>query len=375
MSNPRLLCILHRSPPAHGAAKVGDFIAGSEKLKAAFDCRFITIRSSDSIGDIGKVNPKKLYLVAELYFKVLWALLVFRPHKLYFTASIRSVALYRDLLVSTLWKTYRLFRPLDIFYHYHTKGVDTYVSASDRNLKLTRFFVKDVTLLLLSPLLEKDFDKVRTFRRIRFLPNGVENPLEEKAFENVVARKYARLDTVETLYLAHMMKEKGYQEVLDLARRTKGEAIRYHFAGSWREPGSEEAFHAFVREHGLEEQVVYHGFVSGEEKAALFEKAHLLLYPSKDDAFPLTLLESLSYGVPVIATDEGSISYILDERSGIVLEDVQKLQEALEKAKRNLLNEATARYCRQRYLGKFSLERFEENLTALLGEDDGNSEK
>ena len=29
---PKLLCILHRSPPAHGAAKVGDFIASSKKL-------------------------------------------------------------------------------------------------------------------------------------------------------------------------------------------------------------------------------------------------------------------------------------------------------------------------------------------------------
>ena len=106
----KLLCILHRSPPAHGAAKVGDIIASSKKLNENYDCRFISIKSSDTIGDIGKVNFKKFYLVAELYMKVLWALVVFRPHKIYFTASIRSVALYRDLLVSTLWKVYRLLK-------------------------------------------------------------------------------------------------------------------------------------------------------------------------------------------------------------------------------------------------------------------------
>ena len=37
---PKLLCILHRAPPAHGAAKVGDFIASSKKLNKHFDCRF-----------------------------------------------------------------------------------------------------------------------------------------------------------------------------------------------------------------------------------------------------------------------------------------------------------------------------------------------
>ena len=125
-----------------------------------------------------------------------------------------------------------------------------------------------------------------------------------------------------------------------------------------------------MKEHGLEEQVIHHGFVSGEQKDALFKKNHLLLYPSKNDAFPLTLLESLSYGVPVIATDEGSIPYILDGKSAIVLEDVNDLPEALEEAKQRLVNKETARYCRQRYLENFSLEQFEENLVELLGSSD-----
>ena len=92
----------------------------------------------------------------------------------------------------------------------------------------------------------------------------------------------------------------------------------------------------------------------------------MLLYPSKNDAFPLTLLESLSCGVPVIATDEGSIPYILDMKSGIVLHDVNKLPEALDQAKQNLLNKETAMYCRQRYLDNFSLEQFEDNLLKTL---------
>jgi glycosyltransferase involved in cell wall biosynthesis len=280
------------------------------------------------------------------------------------------VALYRDLLVSTLWKTYRFFKPLEVFYHYHTKGINEYVSASERNLKLTRFFVKDVNLVLLSPLLEKDFEKVKTYRKVYFLPNGVEDPLENEDLEAYISKKYAEVETVDALYLAHMMKEKGYWEVLELAKATKEQKIRYHFAGSWKEVESEVEFFTFVKEHGLEEQVVYHGFVSGEQKDTLFRKAHLLLYPSKNDAFPLTLLESLSYCVPVIATDEGSIPYILDGKSGIVLHDVNDLSKALEEAKEHFVNEEIAQYCRKRYLENFSLEQFEENLVELLGSSD-----
>jgi len=87
---------------------------------------------------------------------------------------------------------------------------------------------------------------------------------------------------------------------------------------------------------------------------------------AKNDAFPLTLLESLSYCVSVIATNEGSIPYILDEQSGIILNDVKKLKEALEQARKQLLNKETAMYCRQRYLDNFSLEQFEDNLVNNL---------
>lgn len=365
-TKPKLLCVLHRSPPAHGAAKVGDFISSSKRLNESFECRFIAIKSSETIGDIGKVNFTKFYLVAELYVKVLWALLTFRPQKIYFTASIRSVALYRDLLVSTLWKCYGLVKPLDVYYHYHTKGVDEYVSVSKCNLTLTRFFMKNVNLLLLSPLLKNDFKQVQTYKSISFLPNGVESTLDHKQFGGYVSEKYKNIETVEILYLAHMMKEKGYWEVLELAKQFKGQEIRFHFAGSWKEAEAEVEFFAYIKEHQLEKSVVYHGFVSGGQKQALFQMAHLLLYPSKNDAFPLTLLESLSYGVPIIATAEGSIPYILDDRCGIVLHDVSRLPNALETAQASLVNQETAKYCRIRYEENFSLEQFEENLVKVL---------
>jgi len=115
---PKLLCILHYTPPAHGASKVGDYIKASKKLEETFECKFIKIKSSNVINDGGKINLIKFYYVILLYFKVLWNLVFFRPDKIYFTASIKKVAFYRDLLVSTLWKSYRLVKDVDIFYHY-----------------------------------------------------------------------------------------------------------------------------------------------------------------------------------------------------------------------------------------------------------------
>ena len=269
MKKTKLLCILHYSPPAHGASKVGDFIKSSEKLKEEFDCRFIKIKSSDTIGDIGKVNFKKIYFVLELFFKILFMVLVFRPNKIYFTASIRGVAFYRDLLLSNIWKAYKLFTSCEIFYHYHTKGIKEFVK-SDRNKKLTKYFLKDINLVLLSPMLKADFEDVKTYTKVLYLPNGVEDSYDKNSFESYISKK--DFEKVNILYLSNMIKEKGYFEVVKLASKYADKNYHFHFAGGWQNSDDEKDFFEYIKENSLEKIVTFHGFVNGVQKKELFEK-------------------------------------------------------------------------------------------------------
>jgi len=364
MKKSRLLCILHRSPPAHGAAKVGDFIGESEKLQDSFECKFITIKSSETIGDIGKINFKKLYLVVELYFKVLFALVFFRPNKIYFTASVKGVAFYRDVLLSSLWKTYNIFKNVEVFYHYHTKGVDDFVSSSSKKLQLTQFLLKGVNVVLLSPLLENDFAKVQTYKKILFLPNGVENNFSDEEFENYVEQK--EYESVNILYLSNMIKSKGYFEVLKLAQESKSRNFHFHFAGAWQTSEDEKEFFSYIQNNQLENLVTFHGFVNGEQKKELFEISNILIFPTTYEAFGLVIIEAFSYGLPVIATDEGSIPFIVDDKSGVVVSGLEDLSLALDDTLEKLVNKETSYYCRKRYLENFSLEQFEENLVQIF---------
>jgi glycosyltransferase involved in cell wall biosynthesis len=363
---PKLLCVLHRSPPAHGAAKVGDMIAESKALQEEFDCKFITIKSASSLEDIRKFKFKKIYFMLALYFKVLIALISFRPQKLYFTASVSGLPFYRDLFVSTLWKTYKLLAPLEVYYHYHTKGVNQFVSNSNVNLKLSRFFLKDINLVLLSPLLKDDFSKVLTYKELLFLPNGVEDNYTTEEFQEYIEKK--SFETINILYLSNMMKSKGYFEVLKLSNETRNESIHYHFAGGWQSADEEKEFFDYIEKNNLSSKVTFHGFVNGEQKQELFEKSHFFVFPTRyeNEAFPLSILEAFSYGLPTISTDEGSIPFIVDEKSGIVIDNTNKLVEALASAKETLLNKETALYCRQRYLENFNFESFHLNLVNIF---------
>lgn len=364
MKKTKLLCILHYAPPAHGASKVGDFIKSSEKLNKKFNCRFIKIKSSDTIGDIGKVNFKKIYFVVELFFKILFTILAFRPNKIYFTASVRGIAFYRDLILCNIWKVYKLFKPCEVFYHYHTKGVKEFVK-NPRNVKLTSYFLKDITLILLSPILKADIEDIKSYKKVLYLPNGVEDNFTNKSFETYILNK--KFDKkINILYLAHMMRDKGCFEAAELANKYKNKNIHFHFAGGWQNKEDEKEFLNFIKTNRLENSITLHGFVSGEKKKELFKSSHVLLYPSKNDAFPLTLLEAFSYGLPVLSTNEGSIPFILDEKSGIYIDELSKLDSAFENMRKDYINLDTAYYCRKRYLENFSLEQFEENLLKVL---------
>lgn len=361
MKKIKLLCILHFSPPAHGASKVGDFIKTSKKLEDKFDCKFIKIKSSDNLEDIGKMNIKKFYLFFELYFKVFFTIFTFRPDKIYFTASSKGFAFYRDLLLSTIWKLYGLFKFCDVYYHYHTKGISKFVK-NKKNKKLTQFFLKNINVILLSPKLKNDFNDVKTFKKILYLPNGVENNFNKNEFEHYISQK--NFKNLNILFLSNMIKEKGYFDVLKLASTNK--TYHFHFAGAWKSRDEEKNFFNYIEKHNLKENVTYHGFVKGKQKKELFEKSHILCFPSKNEAFPLTILEAFSYGLPVLTTSVGSIPYILDKKTGIMIKDIKEINDAFIKIKDDFVNLDTSYYCRNRYLENFSLEQFEENLLKVL---------
>src|SRR6266511_1139245 len=70
---------------------------------------------------------------------------------------------------------------------------------------------------------------------------------------------------------------------------------------------------------GLQSRVVFTGYVPEAEKAAHFNLADVFLFPSAMEGFGFTVAEAMSAGVPVVASDRGSIpELVTDGESGFV---------------------------------------------------------
>ncbi|MBK9234551.1 MAG: glycosyltransferase family 4 protein [Rhodoferax sp.] len=81
-------------------------------------------------------------------------------------------------------------------------------------------------------------------------------------------------------------------------------AARLTVAGSGPE---REALLALSRELGVADAVVFAGRIANADIASLYASADLMLNPSTVDNMPISILEALACGVPVVSTDAGGI--------------------------------------------------------------------
>lgn len=368
MANQKLLLILHHSPPVHGAAKVGDTILASELLKNVFKTRFIKIKSSESLESIGKFDFKKIGDTFRLFLKTCFQLTFFRPQKIYFTVSPYGFAFYRDLFISVPIKIYTTLTTCKVFYHYHARGIAAFTSKSTLNKKLTNFFVHNVNMIFISKMMASELVDLTSYKQQFFLKNGVENTIDTNNFETILNTRF-KSKNINVLYLSNMMKEKGYDTVLELAKKVKEKNIKaeFNFAGAWASKEDELYFNKFVKENGLETIVNYHGLVSGEEKKNVFKNANLFIFPSRysKEVFPLSLLEALSYGLPILTFDIGAVADIIDNEIGAVTNS-DFIFESFQKMKKQYLNKDVSLICRKRFLENYTTKVFEKNLTAIL---------
>ena len=101
-----------------------------------------------------------------------------------------------------------------------------------------------------------------------------------------------------------------------------------------------------VKREGMEERVLFLGYRQASEIATLYRAADLLLLSSRFEGLPLTVLEALSCGLPVVTPPVGDLaSLIRGGVNGEVVEgaDPEDAARALERVLKN-----PARYSRER---------------------------
>lgn len=112
------------------------------------------------------------------------------------------------------------------------------------------------------------------------------------------------------LFLGWINEEKGVFELLECLAEHAAEwqgMLMLHVAGK----GEVARLEQEIKRMKLDGMVKFEGWVSGEQKAQLLNQADAYILPSHIEGLPISILEAMSYGLPILATPVGGIPEVV----------------------------------------------------------------
>ena len=146
----------------------------------------------------------------------------------------------------------------------------------------------------------------------------IRNGIDEELFiseEKLIQKQHTQPFNV--IYFSNMIKEKGYDIVLEVAKKMQGNPkYHFYFSGKFFDKQLEEAFKKDIS--GMNNVTYYNG-VYGQEKKKLLQEMHYFILPSKEEALPISMLEAMANGLYIIVSNVGVISEVIDPEASHLL--------------------------------------------------------
>ena len=193
--------------------------------------------------------------------------------------------------------------------------------------------------------------------RLHRLPNGV--PAQE-----LVARSSAR-PTV--LFLGRLHPRKRPDDVVRVAALLRARGIDAQFVIAGPDEGSLASTLDLIESHGLQDSVSYVGGVDHHRALDLMRAADVFLLPSVDEPYPMSVLEALSVGLPVvITTSNGLAGDIRDSGAGQVARPhVAEIAAAVAHLLDPATNAKARTYAREAVSARFDMQRIVDQVESL----------
>lgn len=213
-----------------------------------------------------------------------------------------------------------------------------------RNKKLRLIYTKhNVTLLekkspkLFTALLNAFFVEIITVSQDenkKLAALGVRKHKIETIYNGVDLQRFSytlRINQGATKHigiLARLSPEKNHKLFLEIAKELQNKSYLFHIAGEGEE---KENLEALVKKMGLRKKVVFHGNVKDPEN--FIKKMDVLLLTSTREVFPMTVIEAMAVGTPMVAVEVGGIGEAIENHiTGELVQshDAKKLAAAVE---------------------------------------------
>lgn len=138
------------------------------------------------------------------------------------------------------------------------------------------------------------------------------------------------------LFLGRVGRRKGVYDILQVASKiiNKYPDVEFIIAGD----GDVDKVKKICIDRQIDKNIRITGWTSGSDKIKLLNEATVYLLPSYNEGMPISILEAMSYNLPIISTNVGGIPQLISNNlEGFIFEagDLEKLYELLDKILEN----------------------------------------
>ena len=292
------VCMIVQNPMVKGGiAAVVNGYRGSE-LESDYEVIYV-----ESYKDGGKIT--KLIKAVAGYFHFLGVLLFRSPDLIHMHSSF-GPSFYRSLpfIYLATW----FGKP--VVNHIHGADFEEfYVNASDRKKRrIQNVYNKCKILIALSDEWKERLSLIVPDEKIRIIENY--SILHEEA----MSERLKRTCNHTVLFLGELGHRKGCYDIPAVAeavlQKVPEAKVVLGGAGSAED---ENAIRALFEEKCIADSIKFPGWVRGTLKDKLLKEADVFFLPSYNEGMPMSVLDAMGYGLPIVSTKVGGIPKIVRE--------------------------------------------------------------
>ena len=221
-----------------------------------------------------------------------------------------------------------------------------------KNIVMSLFQRKDIEcadILIATSKAERDSLRDLGFLKpIAVIPNGIEIKNQRNTYQERVALRQDRQRTV--LFLSRIHPIKGLLNLVKAWSKISTNGWKLRIVGPDTDGHLKDVV-SLADELNISDTIEYLGEVFDEEKSRLYSDSDLFILPSFSENFGVVVLEALSYGIPVITTQNAPWSDLEKYNCGWWVEGtVDSLSRAIKDAillgdaKRNIMSLRASEY-------------------------------
>jgi glycosyltransferase involved in cell wall biosynthesis len=181
--------------------------------------------------------------------------------------------------------------------------------------------------------LSSEWDKLQDLlpaTKIRYVPNAI----DVKPYQ-FIPRPRHKNDSVELLFFGHIGREKGCFDLLaamEYVRQQTQVPFCLSFVGETLDSGEKEQLSSEIKKRGLDRWVKVNEPEYDQQKIQRLTNSDVLILPSYFEGMPISLIEAMAAGLPVIGSSIGGIpDLVIHETTGLLISvgDIDGLAKAI----------------------------------------------